>query len=70
MLTPTLGPSPIEGILLVELLEGPPLGQRFTASSLPGHLLHYVIEGEVQQQSNGRTYHLKPGSVLWYHEDE
>lgn len=70
MLPQALGPTSIEGILAVEQFNGPPLGEPFVANSLPGHLLHYVLEGAVRQQCNGRTYELCPGSVLWYHEDE
>jgi AraC-like DNA-binding protein len=42
----------------------------YQATSLPGHLLHYVVQGEVEQTSNGRRQRLIPGTVIWYHEDE
>src|SRR4051812_39903483 len=65
-----LAQSPVESIHLVELINPGPAGFRFEATSLPGHLLHYMLEGRVRQDCNGRTYDLGPGSVLWYHEDE
>jgi AraC-like DNA-binding protein len=65
-----IGPSPIQNILLARRLLGPSQGEAFTATSLPGHLLHFVLSGRVRQQCNGRTYELEPGAVLWYHEDE
>jgi AraC-like DNA-binding protein len=67
--TPT-GPSPIQDILLVEKFERRRTGFRFAATSLPGHLLHFTVSGEVKQECNGREYVLRPGSVIWYHEDE
>ena len=38
----------------------------FKASSLSGHLIHFVIQGEVEQESNGIRQHLKAGDVVWY----
>ena len=67
---PAVGSSPIESILLAARYEGPAAGKSFTATSLPGHLLHFMLAGRVTQQCNGRTYQLTPGAVLWYHEDE
>src|SRR3954469_15688645 len=65
-----LAESPVESIQLVELINPGTVGFRFEATSQPGHLLHYMLEGRVRQDCNGRTYELGPGSVLWYHEDE
>jgi len=67
---PAAGPSPIESIRLVERFERRPQGFAFTATSLPGHLLHLVVAGEVEQTCNGRRQHLTPGTAVWYHEDE
>lgn len=39
-------------------------------SSPPGHLLHYVIQGGVEQRCNGRDYRLRPGDLLWYADNE
>jgi AraC-like DNA-binding protein len=69
--TPSMiGPSPIQNVLLARRLHGPAPGETFTATSLPGHLLHFVLSGRVRQQCNGREANLEPGVVLWYHEDE
>lgn len=67
---PAAGPSPIESIRLVERFARRQPGFTFTATSLPGHLIHLVVEGEVEQVCNGRRQHLVPGAVVWYHEDE
>ena len=61
---------PIEAVLLVERFVRRSPAFRFEATSLPGHLLHYVVSGRVRQQCNGREYELRPGCVMWYHEDE
>lgn len=70
MSTPAVGASPITNILLARHIQGRPQGESFVATSLPGHLLHYIICGRVSQQCNGRQFDLEPGRVLWYHEDE
>lgn len=67
---PAAGPSPVETIRLVERFERREPGFTFTATSLPGHLIHLVVAGEVGQTCNGRRQHLRPGTVVWYHEDE
>jgi len=66
----TVGSSPIQNILLAKKIIRDQEESTFTATSLPGHLLHCVIRGRVRQQCNGRSYELRAGSVLWYHEDE
>ena len=62
--------SPVQNILLAKFITREEANRTFTATSLPGHLLHYVTRGRVRQQCNGRFYELRAGSVLWYHEDE
>jgi AraC-like DNA-binding protein len=42
----------------------------FKATSLPGHLIQYVLEGEVEQNSNGQDQYITPGKIIWYHENE
>jgi AraC-like DNA-binding protein len=42
----------------------------YRAVSLPGHLLHLVVAGEVDQEVNGHTQRLAPGTAVWYYEDE
>ncbi len=65
-----IGPSPIQDILLVQRFEGGPTGRRYEARSLPGHLLHWVVSGEVEQECGGQHQKLAPGSVVWYYENE
>lgn len=67
---PAIFGSPIQSILLMERLERHDPDWRFQANSLPGHLLHFVLQGRVVQECNGRRCELQPGSLLWYHEDE
>ncbi|MFI5356131.1 MAG: helix-turn-helix domain-containing protein [Opitutales bacterium] len=64
------GPSPVDSIRLVERFERPAANYTFKATSLPGHLLHLVVAGRVEQTCNGRRQQLAPGTVVWYHEDE
>ncbi len=62
--------SEIEEIRGVFLLERKKRGTAFVTSSPPGHLLHFVLEGEVLQRCNGREHQLRAGDMLWYHESE
>lgn len=64
------GRSPVDSIRLVERFTRPEPGFAFQATSLPGHLIHLVVAGEVEQTCNGRRQRLAPGTVVWYHEDE
>ncbi len=59
----------IQGVVLVDQLTRP-RPSSFHAPSLPGHLIHLVIQGEVEQQVNGQIQHLVPGTAVWYHENE
>lgn len=45
-------------------------GERTTARSTPGHLLHCHVKGSTELQANGREYLLEPDSVIYYHESE
>jgi AraC-like DNA-binding protein len=65
-----VGPFPLESIRLVERFERREPGLAFTATSRPGHLIHLVVSGEVEQTCNGLRQRLTPGTVVWYHEDE
>ena len=67
---PSSGATPIESIRLVDQLAYGRSPRQFQATSLPGHLLHLVLSGEVEQSCNGRQQQLRPGCVVWYHEDE
>ena len=64
-----IGESPVQAVLLCRRFEFE-RPQRFESTSLPGHLIHWVSSGHVRQQCNGRWYELRPGTVIWYHEDE
>ena len=65
---PLEGPI-IQRIILLDRITRP---QRtaFESDSLPGHLLHFVTEGEVRQITGGRMQHLTPGKAVWYYENE
>jgi len=65
---PIAGPI-IQRVALVDRITRPE-PDRFRSNSLPGHLLHLVVEGRVRQSSGGRRQHLVPGNVVWYFEDE
>lgn len=66
---PTLEGGLIESVALVDKLTRTSVG-RYVGTTLPGHLLHVVVEGEVLQEISGRHYRLTPGMAVWYHEDE
>lgn len=40
------------------------------SSSLPGHLIQLTLTGRTVHDVEGRRYVLKPGHLIWYHEDE
>lgn len=42
----------------------------FHSSSLPGHLIHICIEGEVEQRAGGVRQTFGAGQAIWYHENE
>lgn len=67
---PAVGGSPIQSVLLAKRMGPRPKGFRFNARSLPGHLIQLMRTGVVDQACNGRQYHIRPGMVVWYHEDE
>jgi len=45
-------------------------GRASRCRSLPGHLLHLVLEGGYRLRTNGRTYDIHSGDVIYYHESE
>lgn len=59
----------IDSVVLVDRLVRP-VPSRYVGTTLPGHLLHVVTEGEVLQEISGRRYRLEPNTAVWYHEDE
>src|SRR5687767_6378352 len=64
-----VGTPVVQGVRLVELLYNR-AGFKFTATSLPGHLIHLVVSGHVRQEMNGRWHDLRAGDAVWYHENE
>ena len=67
--TPSIAGALIQRVAFVDCIHRKQKG-RFQATSLPGHLLHFVCEGRVQQTAGGRIQRLGPGDVVWYFEDE
>jgi AraC-like DNA-binding protein len=59
----------IQSVLLVDKLIRPNECS-YRAPSLPGHLIHFVISGEAEQEVSGRHQTLTPGTIVWYHENE
>jgi AraC-like DNA-binding protein len=66
---PPLQGSVITGINLVDCITRPGEMQ-FEASSLPGHLIHLVTDGRVEQYSSGMRQELSPGCAVWYFDDQ
>jgi AraC-like DNA-binding protein len=60
---------PLEGISGVWRFSREPGGYH-PARSLPGHLLHLVLEGAYRLRTNGREYDIRAGDVIYYHETE
>lgn len=61
--------SPVETLLIVdEVVRNKAVA--FRSQSLPGHLLHIVTAGAVDQWAEGRAEVLREGMVVWYHESE
>jgi AraC-like DNA-binding protein len=61
--------SPVEKLLLVDEVVRTQ-AEPFQSQSLPGHLLHIVTAGAVDQWAEGRPELLREGTVVWYHENE
>ncbi len=38
--------------------------------SRPGHLIHLIESGRYRVTSNGRTYDMRPGDMIYYHDGE
>jgi AraC-like DNA-binding protein len=66
---PPLEGGIIQSVVLVDRLIRPALAT-IHAPSLPGHLLHYCVEGEAEQEVSGQHQHIVPGTAVWYHENE
>ena len=55
-------------MLVDEIIRPAPM--RYRSESTPGHLLHVVECGQVQQRAEGRPERVGGGQVVWYHESE
>lgn len=67
---PAVGPPVVQRVLLCDVYRREQAGYRAVASSLPGHLIQLTITGRTTHEANGRRYELKPGHLIWYHENE
>lgn len=64
-----IGSCPVEVILGVWKFSKDPF--HFNESySLPGHMIQLVLEGSYQLTTNGRTYHVKAGDLIYYYNSE
>ena len=61
--------SVITTVNLVDLIERKRIFH-FKAVSLPGHLIQFVLSGEVEQTAGGITERFRTGDTIWYHENE
>lgn len=61
--------APVRSIRLVDELTRTE-AVRFRSASPPGHLLHLVEAGHVEQNAEGRLEILRPGDLVWYHQSE
>lgn len=66
---PAVGAAVVQRILLVDHYDRQG-HHHFESTSLPGHLIQLMLTGQTRHQANGRTYDLRPGSLIWYHENE
>ena len=66
---PPLKGAIIDSISLMEKVTRTETG-KFSAVTLPGHLVQIAIEGEVEQRAGGVIEKIRPGYAIWYHENE
>lgn len=66
---PPVGACVVQRVLLVDCYQRPS-GHVIDAASLPGHLLQLTLTGLTEHDTNGRQYQLRPGSLIWFHENE
>jgi AraC-like DNA-binding protein len=64
-----LGGSLVSGITLVDLITRKEKGP-FQSVSLPGHLIHIVVAGRIEQQAAGMREEAAAGDAVWYYENE
>jgi AraC-like DNA-binding protein len=63
------GSCPIENITAVWRFKRPAL-YRGKTSSLPGHLLHYIIDGSYTVKIGSKEYYPQKGNILYYYGSE
>ena len=63
------GGCPVENITGVWRFQRPPLYKDAT-SSIPGHLLHYIISGSYKVSIGKKQYYPKKGDILYYYGSE
>jgi AraC-like DNA-binding protein len=66
---PPLEGAVIHRVALIDQITRPDL-RGFHSVSLPGHLIHVVTRGRVEQTVNGVRQWIGPGDVVWYYENE
>jgi len=66
---PQIDSGLVNKIVLVDLVTRD-IQTSFQSSSLPGHLIHLVVKGQVEQRWGPHTQQLAPGDIVWYYEDE
>ncbi len=66
---PALNGAIVTAIRLVDEITRRKTGP-FEAVSLPGHLIHVVTEGEVEQEAGGIVERFGAGDSVWYWENE
>ncbi|MCC9642486.1 AraC family transcriptional regulator [Rhodopirellula sp. JC740] len=66
---PPLCGAIVTEVTLVDRLERQERGA-FQSDSLPGHLIHVCVSGEVEQRSGGVTQRFEAGDAVWYYENE
>jgi AraC-like DNA-binding protein len=64
-----LNGSIISGISLVDCITRSAKGA-FQSVSLPGHLIHVVVSGRIEQRAAGLHEEVKAGDAVWYFQNE
>ncbi len=63
---------PLDGVIVtgIKLVDELTRSETFRSASLPGHLIHIIAEGEVEQEAGGIVERFKAGDSVWYWENE
>lgn len=65
-----VGEGVVQAVLFCARLSRLRKDRRGVSTSRPGHLIQLMIAGETDLEAGGRHYRLRPGHLIWYHEDE